>query len=155
MKQIILNQLYQRRRICDCLCLNLWSRYTGKELRHSGTWVIFQGHFSWLFSHNNFFNKISMWFPYNWKARRCLGRSRFFFWSCRWFQVLQKFSYSLCVAPPASSINLHIDGDQITCSRSSLHTRETEQQLSSSKEQWICTVTKIWTKRINESKRKI
>jgi len=123
-KKIVLNQLYERGRISNWLGLNLWLCDTGKELWHSWTWIILQSYSPWLFSHNWFFNKFNMRMPYNRKTRRCLGRSRFFWWSCCHFQVLQNFFDSLCVTPPTSGINLQINVDQITCSRSSLHTRE-------------------------------
>ena len=66
----------------------------------------------------------------------------------------KKISDSLWIMPSTSGVNLQINGNQITCSRSSLHTRKQNNNYPVQKNNEY-TVTKILTKIINELKRKI
>jgi len=54
--------------------------------------------------------------------------------------------------PSTSGINLQINGDQITCSRSSLHTRKQNSNYPIQKNN-ECAITIMLVKRINKSKK--
>ena len=54
--------------------------------------------------------------------------------------------------PSTSGVNLQINGDQITCSRSSLHTRKQNNSYPVQKNN-ECAITTMLVKRINKSKK--